>query len=620
MVSIAVGTVFGPRTKGEEWGVSGAALAAGVDLLTGGVKLSEPLTPGWELVYNSNTLPKPIVVLETFLRDDSAVPEEIEAQLTFNGTAGTTYGYDTTGLEAGETLRFALQADGTSLATGRYEYEVELTANEVGQVYEGSQHVVNRGASTHPFGRGWQLAGLESLVIESEGVLWVRDDGAALWFAEDGSGGYEAAEGDVAFASLVEASGAYTLTDKHGNESHFDSTGKLTSREDRNGNTITYTYSSGLLVQITDAFERDTTFTYTGGRLTAVTDFAGRTATLTYDTTNGRLTKITQPDPDGAGALAAPETEFTYDSSSHRLTKVTDPLDRETQYAYGSHGRLTTITNSDSSTRTLAALQTIGLPTGTSGNSLTSANPQGTLTDERGKQWKFRTDRFGNLVEWKDPNNNQTLTERNADGLPVRVTEQDPDSSGPLAAPVTILGYDESGNLVSRENGNHKVRMWTYTGTFNHVASETDELGETRSFSYDSNGNLTSATDELGYVTAYEYDAQGLVTSITTPDPDGAGPLSAAETTFDYDGDGRLETITYPDATTKTFTYDSADNLLTETDELDHTTTFTYDALARLTSREDREEAVTTFVYDAAGQLTKMTDANGTSFFLEAVP
>jgi len=43
------------------------------------------------------------------------------------------------------------------------------------------------------------------------------------------------------------------------------------------------------------------------------------------------------------------------------------------------------------------------------------------------------------------------------------------------------------------------------------------------------------------------------LTSITTPDPDGAGPLSAAETTFDYDGDGRLETITYPDATTKTF-------------------------------------------------------------------
>lgn len=190
-VSIAVGGHFGPRTNLEE-----AARDGG--LLTGELELSEPLTPGLSLVYDSSTRPRPIVVLETFLQDGSAVPNSITTQLTFDGTAGTAYSYDTTGLGAGDALRFALQAGATSLATGRYAYSVKLTANMSGtpvdRTYTGSQNVVNRSDSTHPFGRGWQLAGLDELAIGSDGVLWVQDDGDALWFAEDGTAFKSAAE------------------------------------------------------------------------------------------------------------------------------------------------------------------------------------------------------------------------------------------------------------------------------------------------------------------------------------------------------------------------------------------------------------------------------------------
>ncbi|MCH8102351.1 MAG: RHS repeat protein [Chloroflexi bacterium] len=186
-----------------------------------------------------------------------------------------------------------------ALATGRYDYSVKLTAHMMGtpvdHTYSGSYDVVNRGDSTHPFGRGWQLAGLDELAIETDGVLWVQSRGDTLWFEKDGSGGYETAEGDLTFSTLVKnVDDTYTLTDKQGIEAHFSSAGALTSREDRNGNTITYTYTSGLLTKITDHVNRDTTFTYTSGRLTSVSDFASRTATLTYDA-SGRLTKITQP-------------------------------------------------------------------------------------------------------------------------------------------------------------------------------------------------------------------------------------------------------------------------------------------------------------------------------------
>jgi hypothetical protein len=192
-VSIAVGGHFGPRTNLEEATRSGL-------LMAGGTTLGAALTPGLDLLYNSLTVPKPIVVLETFLMSSSSVPDEIQARLTFNGTAGTTYSYSTTGLAAGDTLRFALQADATALATGRYAYTVRLTArfgsNYVERDYSGYAEVVNRGQSTHEFGRGWQLVGLDELVSITGGMLLARSSGDALWFADDGSGGYKRAAGD----------------------------------------------------------------------------------------------------------------------------------------------------------------------------------------------------------------------------------------------------------------------------------------------------------------------------------------------------------------------------------------------------------------------------------------
>ncbi len=181
-VSIAVGGSFGARTNL-------AAITGTSSLLTGGNLFTHLLTPGVELIYNSLTLPRPIIVLETFLQSTASVPDSIKAQLTFNGTAGTEYSYSNSGLAAGDSLRFALQADATSLATGFYDYSIKLTAvyssSSVEQTYTGSQAVVNRSGATAPFGRGWQLAGLDQLVSGTGGMLWVQAAGDAYWFPDD---------------------------------------------------------------------------------------------------------------------------------------------------------------------------------------------------------------------------------------------------------------------------------------------------------------------------------------------------------------------------------------------------------------------------------------------------
>jgi YD repeat-containing protein len=345
---------------------------------------------------------------------------------------------------------------------------------------------------------------LDRLYPITGGVLWVRSGGDSLWFADNGSGGYQRPVGDEIFSTLVKnADQTFTLTDKHGIKTNFSSAGLLTSRVDRNNNTISYTHSSGLLTQIADPFGRNTNLTYTGGRLTSVTDFAGRTATLAYDG-SGRLTSVTQPNP--GGGAATPVWTFSYDASTHQLTGRTNPLNQTTQFQYGtSHGRLTRVTHPDNATWQLVALQSLGMPTGTSGNTLTSANPLGTVTDERGKQSTFRTDRFGRLSEWNNPLSHKTLWERNHDGLVARLTEADPDGTGELVSPVTTLGYDLLGNLKYQRNPDASTLTWTYTSSYNLPATAVDELARTHSFSYDSLGNLTSITDPAGYATSLTY-------------------------------------------------------------------------------------------------------------------
>ena len=136
-VSIAVGGNFGVRTNQDDLPANGM-------LMTGGLTITQPLTLGHQLVYRSDTVnPRPVVVVETSLLSTSSVPDSIDAQLTFGGVVGSTVSYTTSGLSAGEALRFALQVDGSSLATGWYSYTLTLTAwfggNSYSRAYTGSQ-------------------------------------------------------------------------------------------------------------------------------------------------------------------------------------------------------------------------------------------------------------------------------------------------------------------------------------------------------------------------------------------------------------------------------------------------------------------------------------------------
>jgi len=312
------------------------------DRLTGRLEVERSVAPGVSLVYDGLSQSDPVIALDTSFASGAPLPTSIEVSLTLGGVTKPTVYYSTSGLVAGDPLRFALQIDDSTLATGRHAWEMTVTARYSGgksatRVFTGNHDVVK--LSDSGFGPGWNPAELDRLVAGTGGALFVTGRGRAYWFDDDGNGGFLSPAGPLATAALtVNVNGSYTLRDQYGNAANFSSAGLLTSRVDRNGNTRSYSYIDAdgdtiadEIYQITDPFGRTITFSYTSGRVSSVTDFASRTVMLGRDG-SGNLTTVTLPDPDGAGSLTSPVWSYGY--ASGRLISVTDPLNRATTFTY----------------------------------------------------------------------------------------------------------------------------------------------------------------------------------------------------------------------------------------------------------------------------------------------
>ncbi|MBC7852937.1 MAG: cadherin-like domain-containing protein, partial [Pirellulaceae bacterium] len=367
IVSISVGGVFGPRTNLDDQPLDSP-------LMTGANTVVQDLSLGQRLIYRSDTVSlKPVIVVETSLKSGAAVPNSIDAVLTFGGTGQGTVSYTNTGLAAGDTLRFALQADATALATGYYAWSMTVTAVYTGSTssttYSGYHAVVNRASST--FGNGWWLDGLDQLVVSGSGALLVRGNGDTLWYSDNG-GGYDKAAGDTQFSTLVENGGGdFTLTSKHGMESNFSSSGLLTAIEDANANAWDFTYTDGDGDTVADEIDiieepygRDHDFAYSSNKVSTFTDYASHVSTFGYST--GKLTSLTLSDPDAGGALAAPVWGNAYNATTGLLETRTDPNAEDTDYTYDSTSlRLSRVdTPISGQYTTLVPVQTYGLKTG----------------------------------------------------------------------------------------------------------------------------------------------------------------------------------------------------------------------------------------------------------------
>jgi len=114
---------------------------------------------------------------------------------------------------------------------------------------------------------------------------------------------------------------------------------------------------------------------------------------------------------------------------------------------------------------------------------------------------------------------------------------------------------------------------------FNRLASRTDPVSKTETFTYDVEGSPSQRVDRKGQVTTRTYDALN-----------------------------RLHQVTFADNSTVTYTYDNGNRLTTITDSVNGNITRIYDNLDRVTS-ETTAQGTVSYTYDAADRRATMTVA-----------
>ncbi|MFC0626798.1 DUF6531 domain-containing protein [Kribbella deserti] len=444
---------------------------------------------------------------------------------------------------------------------------------------------------------------------------------------------------------------------------------------DADGRQITQTDPRG---NATGAIPADYTTTYgydaAGNQLT-LKDKLGRITSKTYD---GRNNLLSQRDPRGN------VTTFVYDALQ-RPTSVTSPVGAQTTYVYDDFGDLVERRNAK------GAVTKYGY------------NPRGEListVDPLDRKQTFGYDPDGNVAEIVKARGHAsgdlaTWTIRqsyDARGLRTAVTTA-------AAASSSTFGYDTDGRMTSLKDvtgtttqtwnslnqltdvihpqGNH---VYTYT-SFGAVASRTypgggkadygydadgrvksmAAYGQTTSFAYDLDDNLTSATYPAasGYVETRTYDRVGDISSIRSQKAGVATPLSRYDyvrdevgnptsikrtrgaavynEAFEYDEANRLtkncvEATSCASATKHiSYGYDAVSNRLSEARvgvPNPGTITTTFDAADQIVTRTNQAGAVSQLTYNADGMvqngrewdvLGRLTKLGGSTFTYDAM-
>jgi RHS repeat-associated protein len=555
-----------------------------------------PNVPALALTYDSLTAdPRPIVTVPHTLDDTQTVPTKTSGQITVTDTSGVTkytgstwyYGTNAGQFIPGDIQQIALQADATSLATGRYNYTatvIDYRATNTTFTPAGTMSVLNNSSST--FGDGWTLQGLEKITSASGGVILdLGDGGRSLWFKNAASGGgFTDQAGEFSTLTGNGVSG-YTRTLTDGTQITFDSSGRETATIDTVGLHITFSYDSGgNLVKITDPYGNSTTLTYSAGYLQSIKDPANRLTTFTH--TGANLTGATLPDNSTLG--------YGYDASG-RLTHATDANSHIVTVAYDSAERASTVTRPDNSVETFVSDQERGWTnSGTSGSPAAAtllAEARSTYTDPNGNVTDLRPDWYGlGLTDVAvDPLGNVAIRDGNANGLATIAVDR--------LNRIDQYAYDTKGNITKHTYPDLNTDQYTYN-SYAEIMSHTDANNNTYTYTYDggNKGELVGIKDPLNNLTTLTYTANGRVQTVVDP--------NNHTTSYQYDAQDRAVTVTNADNSTVLYGYNSQGNATSVTDERSHATTFSFDAMNRPTGSTDSLTNRTTLTYDSGGNLT----------------
>lgn len=460
---------------------------------------------------------------------------------------------------------------------------------------------------------------------------------------------------------------SYTYTDPTGTQYTINPGGELQSVQDKNGNTLTIsangiTSTTGLNV----LFVRDSQ-----GRITQITDPQGNIYLYNYDA-NGNLSSVFYPNTPQPSTYAYEQNHLYLSGIDFRG----NPLPSTTYYSSNDtdpnglplNGRVKSGTDALSQTRTytydlLKQSMTVTYPPDGSGNvgtetwaddgagdMISHTDPLGNVntntydanrnlisaTDALGKTATYTYDSNGNKTSTTYP---PTPTSHNTTSYRYYNQYAKPTSSIDELGNVTTYNYDGNYNPQGVTDGLGMVGSSLFNPSGQMVAGAfgydlTAQPARAFELAYDALGNLASQTDSLGRTTTYSYDALGHMLSMTQPASSSSAGSIAPTTTYQYDAFGNVTQTIAPLNTVTSAQYDGNNNRISSTDARGNTTTYQYDALNRLIKttypdqtttktsydfrnnvidQTDQAENVTHHVYDVAGHQISVTGGYGTS-------
>ena len=508
-----------------------------------------------------------------------------------------------------------------------------------------------------PLGHNWEFNHGERLLLPLPGgpvqrVLVVDGGGRVDGYVRNPDGSFSSPDG---FYDILRQNrdGSFTIRDRYGFRRHFDENGRLVSRVDRNGNTMSYSYDAqGRLSVVTDTMGRDINFTFNNqDRLVAITDFIGRQVQYTYDDW-GDLVAVRSPVvvgtstgndfPDGKTTFYAyssrySRTDVVSDSSraflNHNLISITDPKGQ--RYLVNTYGQ-----NPDSYEFDRVVKQQFGDPDQVYTFAYRELNPgagepapdlprnETVEIDRNGNRTVHIHNELGNLLEERVETNRDV----NSADPDVFVTRHTYNTDGERLSTTYPEGnqveytYDDNqdrhqqGNLVAitgfpgpRDGAQSQIRVTLqYEPIYNQLLAETGPRGNDPSF-VPQNGGEASA-ERYTTLNFFDYQEGDNLDSLAAE----MGRSSAEIATLlsdsgmelnlgDRNGDGISDRI--------------SGNLVRR--ELP-TVNLLADSAQSATEGDPSQEVVRTYTYNRFGQMTSETDPEGNVdeylFFSESDP
>jgi RHS repeat-associated protein len=374
------------------------------------------------------------------------------------------------------------------------------------------------------------------------------------------------------------------------------------------------------------------------------------TSTYTYDA-NGNLLTTTAPPASGSTVQV---TTDTYNSVG-KIASVTvgsgTPAASTTSYCYDPNGDTTAVVAPDGNLSGIAPCETSAPYAVSSGSNPTQASYQTTSSydsaDElvlttspataaapSGASTAYTYDPEGNRLTATDPNGVAMTWTYTPDDQPVSLTY-----SGSTAHSVAYA-YDAEDDLTSMTDATGSAH-YTYD-VFSELMSATNGAGQTVSYSYSADGDITTLTYPLptsavwatSDTVTYAYDKSDRLDSVAdfngqqiaiSDTPDGQPSMEMLGSTGDtistsYNAADTPSAITLASSTATLLSFAYADapagNITSETDTpavSQSSAAYTYDAQGRIASMTPGTSPALSYGFDASGNLTTLpTGAAGT--------